>query len=60
MKKELKISFFLKDVNYPRGIYAFKEPNIWYPVVYFKKAKHSDKKVFEYILDNYYQSFKKK
>jgi len=49
--KELRICFMNKQGKLPRGIYAFKEPNTYYPVVYFKKAKYADTKVFEAIID---------
>lgn len=34
----------------PMGIYTLKKPNIYYPVVYFRKAKHANKKEYEIIL----------
>ena len=49
MEKELKISIMSKGV--PAGVYALKEPNIWYPVVYFRKAKHADKKTFLKVIE---------
>jgi hypothetical protein len=48
--KELKISFMEKNGKLPRGIYAFKEPNIYYPVVYFRKSRHASKEKFEAII----------
>ena len=44
----MKISLMEKGV--PRAIYAFKKPNVWYPVVYFRKSKHATKKEYEEII----------
>jgi len=50
-KKEIKISYFKKDGRLPEGVYMFKKPNIWYPVVYFRKPKGATKKEFETVKD---------
>ena len=51
MKKEIVITFMSGQKGIPMGMYAHKEPNIFYPVVYFRKAKHANKKEYEIILE---------
>ena len=53
MKKEkkIKITFFRKEGKLPAGIYMFEPPNIWRPVIYFRKAKSASKEKFKRILE---------
>ena len=48
--KELRICFMEKNGNISSGIYVFEKPNVWYPAVYFRKAKYVDRKTFETII----------
>jgi hypothetical protein len=56
-KKAIKISFIRKDGKLTEGIYIFKEPNKWYPAVYFRKSKWVDNGIYnailEYLFGNY-------
>ena len=49
MGKKLTISIMSKGV--PAGVYVLAKPNTWYPVVYFRKAKHADKKTYEACIE---------
>ncbi len=52
MKKELIISYMSKDKNFPEGLYAYdKLKNIWFPVVYFRKAKNAKTEIYRVILN---------
>jgi len=59
MKKEkkIKIVFFRKDGKFPMGIYVFEPPNIWRPVVYFRKAKSAKEEEFERILKEFWNIY---
>jgi len=50
-QKKIEIVFFRKNGKLPTGIYMFEPPNIWRPVVYFRKAKSAKKEEFERILE---------
>ena len=58
MKKEIRICFMSKSGNCPRGIYAFRNSNIWYPVIYFRKSKHADSKLYEILMKYVERKFK--
>ena len=58
-KKKIEISFMKKDGKFPAGIYMFEEPNIWRPVVYFRKAKSANKDEFDMILEYIFGTVKK-
>ena len=47
--KEIKICYMSKSGRIPEGFYMFKEPNIWFPVLYFRKSKFATKKQYEAI-----------
>jgi|GEM_PF-6407128 len=59
-KEKFIISFMEKSGKFPRGIYAFQKPNIWYPVVYFRKSKAADRKIYETVLKYISEEFHKK
>lgn len=41
----------LRDGKFPAGVYAFKKPNTWYPVIYFHKPRAKvNKKVYRAVL----------
>ena len=50
-EKEIKIAFFRKNGNLPAGVYIFESPNIWRPVIYFRKAKSASRSEFERVLE---------
>jgi hypothetical protein len=51
--KKLIITYFSRDRNIPPGIYALKEPNIYYPVIYFRLPKKiHNKKVLKHVMDH--------
>lgn len=48
-KVEKKIAYMKKDGKLPEGYYIFSEPNIWSPVLYFRKPKNAKKKDYELV-----------
>ena len=48
--KVVRVCYMSKDGQLPEGIYA-DNGKCWYPVVYFRKAKWADPKVFRAVLD---------
>ena len=53
MKKEkkIKISIWNKDKYFPAGVYKFKNPNIWYPVIYFRKPKNIKQEEYDEMIE---------
>lgn len=50
-ENKIKLCFMEKHGIFPEGIYKFKEPNIWYPIVYFRKPKSVKEKEFRMIIN---------
>lgn len=57
--QEIKIIYFEKDGKFPEGIYALKEPNIWYPVVRFRKSKPVSEEIYKAVVDKIAESLNK-